>query len=104
MKRRTFLESAAGTAAAVTGFIGCDAGQKKSVETAPAQESFKLAGKTLEEFRDRYSGPYLRAASGGFHDVIEPRETRLTLIKAFEMFNSKKVPPQLPKKHGNIPL
>ena len=54
MKRRTFLESAAGTAAVVTGFAGCTVDQKNSKETAPAGDRIKLAGKTLEELRDLY--------------------------------------------------
>ena len=56
-----------------------------------------------KEYQDKFANPY-RAASRGFIDeVIEPRDTRRKLIKAFDMLENKKVA-RTPRKHGNIPL
>ncbi|HKX76825.1 MAG TPA: carboxyl transferase domain-containing protein, partial [Acidimicrobiia bacterium] len=47
--------------------------------------------------------PYRAAELGLVDEVIEPRETRVKLIRALEMLRSKReLLPQ--KKHGNIPL
>lgn len=56
-----------------------------------------------EEYSNNFATPY-QAAKRGFVDmVIEPRETRLVLINAFNMLASKReVRPA--KRHGNIPL
>ncbi len=55
------------------------------------------------EYADKFAHPY-RAASRGFIDeVIEPRDSRRKLIKAFAMLENKVA--KLPKKkHGNLPL
>ena len=55
------------------------------------------------EYAELFANPYNAAARGYVDDVIEPAETRNTLIKAFKMLENKVV--NLPKKkHGNIPL
>ena len=57
----------------------------------------------VQEYRDRLANPYIAAARGYIDDVIDPRETRLKIIRAFEMLQNKT--DTLPaKKHGNIPL
>jgi propionyl-CoA carboxylase beta chain len=72
-------------------------------EIAKAENpSEKLKEKELE-YQEKFANPY-RAASRGFIDeVIEPRETRRKLIKAFAVLEHKKVTTPI-KKHGNIPL
>ena len=67
--------------------------------TDPEQKRTKL----VEEFRERFSNPYVAAGRGFLDDVIEPQETRPRLIKALDMLQNKRdsLPP---KKHGNIPL
>lgn len=69
-------------------------------------ESEDPTAKLLEkekEYAEKFANPY-RAASRGFIDeVINPRDTRRKLIKAFAMLENKVA--HLPKKkHGNIPL
>lgn len=62
----------------------------------------KLKEKELE-YQSKFANPYRAAARGFVDEVIEPRETRRKLIKAFSMLENKKVDiPQ--RKHGNIPL
>ncbi len=62
----------------------------------------KLAEKEAE-YAEKFATPYLAAERGFIDEVIEPKETRIKLIKAFAMLENKVV--KLPKrKHGNIPL
>jgi propionyl-CoA carboxylase beta chain len=56
-----------------------------------------------EEFRTRFANPFVAAERGYLDDVIEPRETRLRVIKALRMLENK-VDTMPRKKHGNIPL
>jgi len=57
----------------------------------------------IDEYRQNFANPY-QAASRGYVDmVINPKDTRPTLVRAFEMASTKRE--QRPrKKHGNIPL
>lgn len=57
----------------------------------------------IEEYRAKFSGPYVAAEMGYIDDVIEPSETRRRVISAFAVSEGKRqtLPP---KKHGNIPL
>ncbi len=59
--------------------------------------------KKIEEYREKFSNPYIGAARGYFDDVIEPAETRGRLINALEMLASKREN-RPARKHGNIPL
>lgn len=55
------------------------------------------------EYQEKFANPYRAAARGFIDEVIEPRETRRKLIKAFSMLENKQV--DIPKrKHGNIPM
>ncbi len=62
--------------------------------------------KTLEmerEYQEKFSNPYRATARGFIDEIIEPRESRRKLIKAFSMLENKSV--VVPKrKHSNIPL
>jgi propionyl-CoA carboxylase beta chain len=64
------------------------------------------AEKLLEkeaEYAEKFATPYLAAERGFIDEVIEPRDTRKKLIKAFAMLENKVVN-RPRKKHGNIPL
>ena len=50
-----------------------------------------------------YASAFEAAAKGHVDCVIDPAETRATLIRAAEMLAGKRVA-KLPKKHGNMPL
>ncbi len=56
-----------------------------------------------KEYRDRFANPYEAAKFGYIDDVIEPRNTRFRVIRAFRTLATKKEA-NPPKKHGNIPL
>lgn len=74
---------------------------KKEISEAedPAQ---KLLEKE-KEYADLFATPYQAAERGYIDEVIEPKETRRKLIKAFAMLENK-VAKRPRKKHGNIPL
>ncbi len=57
-------------------------------------------------YQERYGNPF-NAASIGKHNIegiIEPRETRSSLIRDLRLLRRKKIVTRYPKKHGNIPL
>jgi len=68
-------------------------------DTKRAEELAKLEG----EYTDKFANPYNAASFGYIDDVIEPRNTRFRVIRAFQSLATKKqVNPA--KKHSNIPL
>lgn len=72
-------------------------------EISAAEDSEAKWKEKEAEYAELFANPYNAAARGYVDDVIEPAETRNTLIKAFKMLENKVV--TLPKKkHGNIPL
>ncbi len=74
---------------------------KKEIDAAD-DPAAKLAEKE-REYADTFANPYRAAARGFIDEVIEPRETRRKLIKAFAMLEHKAVA-RPKRKHGNIPL
>ncbi len=72
-------------------------------ELAAAVNPEELKAQLVQEYRSRWSNPYVAAGRGYIDDVINPSETRPRIIKALEMLQNKResLPP---KKHGNIPL
>ena len=59
--------------------------------------------KLVEEYKEKFSSPYLAASRGYIDDVIDPADTRIKLANALEIL-SNKILENPPKKHGNIPL
>ncbi|MGC9512663.1 MAG: acyl-CoA carboxylase subunit beta [Fidelibacterota bacterium] len=59
--------------------------------------------KLVEEYREKFSNPFVAANRGFVDDVIDPKNTRFRIIRAFESLLTKKLTNPL-KKHGNIPL
>lgn len=57
----------------------------------------------IEEYREKFSNPYVAASHGMIDDVIDPRETRIKLLQALEMMRNKHED-RPAKRHGNIPL
>jgi acetyl-CoA carboxylase carboxyltransferase component len=57
----------------------------------------------VEEYTERYANPYVAAERGYVDAVIDPADTRATLVRALRLLASKRE--ELPKrKHGNVPL
>ena len=57
----------------------------------------------IDDYKERFANPYVAASRGFIDDVIDPRETRIKIIRALEMLENK-TDTNPPKKHGNIPL
>ncbi|MFW5971570.1 MAG: acyl-CoA carboxylase subunit beta [Desulfovermiculus sp.] len=72
-------------------------------EIKAAEDPEKVRQTKIDEYRQEFANPYRAGSFGYVQDVIEPSQSRLVLISAFEMLSTKHV--QSPaKKHGNIPL
>ncbi len=74
---------------------------KKEISEA-ADPAKKLLEKEAE-YAEKFATPYQAAERGFIDEVIEPKDTRKKLIKAFAMLENKVVK-RPRKKHGNIPL
>jgi propionyl-CoA carboxylase beta chain len=72
-------------------------------ELAEATDPQAKRTELIEDYEQRFNNPYRAAELGLVDEVIEPRETRMKLIRALEMLRTKRE--HLPqKKHGNMPL
>ncbi|WP_430810951.1 MULTISPECIES: acyl-CoA carboxylase subunit beta [unclassified Carboxylicivirga] len=67
------------------------------------EEKAEYVQKKTEEYETAFANPYQAASYGYIDDVIEPRNTRFRVIRAFQNLQTKKVT-NPPKKHSNIPL
>jgi acetyl-CoA carboxylase carboxyltransferase component len=74
---------------------------KREIENADNPEEERKA--KIEEYKEKFSNPYVAAARGFVDDVIEPSITRPILAGAFEMLSSKRET-RPAKKHGNLPV
>lgn len=66
-------------------------------------EKAKYINEKTNEYKDKFANPYQAASYGYIDDVIEPRNTRFRVIRAFQALQTKKLTNPL-KKHSNIPL
>ena len=71
-------------------------------EIADSDEPDSRREELIDDYESRFNNPYVAAELGLVDEVIEPRETRVKLIRAMEMLRTKResLPP---KKHGNGP-
>ena len=68
-----------------------------------AEERAKFVAEKEAAYKEKFANPYQAASMGYIDDVIEPRNSRFRIIRAFEMLQTKK-DTNPPKKHSNIPL
>jgi propionyl-CoA carboxylase beta chain len=63
----------------------------------------ELRRQKVEEYRQKFSNPFIAAERGFIDAVIDPRQTRPQIVRALRQLRGKRqrVPP---KKHGNIPI
>ncbi|HPR60054.1 MAG TPA: acyl-CoA carboxylase subunit beta [Prolixibacteraceae bacterium] len=59
--------------------------------------------KKTDEYEEAFANPYQAASYGYIDDVIEPRNTRFRVIRAFQTLQTKRLSNPM-KKHSNIPL
>ena len=72
-------------------------------EIAAAEDQAAARAEKIAEYKEKFANPY-RAAARGFVDrVIEPSRSRIEILHALEMLETKRetLPP---KKHGNFPV
>ncbi len=74
---------------------------KKEIEKADNPEN--ELQKKLDEYIDKFANPYIAAERGYIDDIILPSDTKMKLINAFNLLETK-VDKNPRKKHGNIPL
>ncbi len=67
------------------------------------EERAKFVDEKVSEYKEKFANPYQAASYGYVDDIIEPRNTRFRVIRAFQALQTKKVINPL-KKHSNIPL
>ena len=72
-------------------------------EIGAAEDPIAARNQKIEEYRDKFSNPYVAASRGYVDDVIDPSTTRIRLINALDMLAGKREN-RPSKKHGNIPL
>ena len=77
---------------------------RRELSAAEGEEALaELRAAKVQEYRDKFSNPYIAAERGFVDAVIEPRETRVYLVRALRQLAGKRSASP-PKKHGNIPL
>ncbi len=67
------------------------------------EEKAKFVQEKTKEYQEAFANPYQAASMGYIDDVIEPRNTRFRVIRAFKSLQTKKVV-NPSRKHNNIPL
>jgi len=72
-------------------------------ELKEADDPAKKREELVERYRDKFANPWKVAELGYIDAVIEPAESRVQIIRALELLQSKRQNSPW-KKHGNIPL
>src|ERR1700687_3089615 len=72
-------------------------------EIAAAEDPAKKAEQLVDDYKEKFANPYVAAERGFLDDVIEPQDTRPTLIRSLHLLKDKQV--ERPnRRHGNITL
>ena len=72
-------------------------------EIASAEDPDLMRAQKVQEYKEKFANPYVAAAKGYIDSVIEPWETRKSLLHALEVSGNKSV--GMPaKKHGIPPF
>jgi len=71
-------------------------------EIKAAEDPQKVLQEKIQEYRAKFANPYRAAARGYIDDVIDPKYTRVKVVSALRILETKreKLPP---KKHDNMP-
>ena len=72
-------------------------------EITKADDPAAVRQQKIQDYEAEFATPYQAAQRGYVDDVIVPSQSRIRLIDAFRMLESKKADKPL-KKHGNMPL
>jgi propionyl-CoA carboxylase beta chain len=71
--------------------------------TEAGSDASRVRREKVDEYREKFSNPYVAAERGFVDAVIEPRRTRPMIARALRQLRGKRssLPP---KRHGNLPL
>jgi acetyl-CoA carboxylase carboxyltransferase component len=72
-------------------------------EISESQIPDRRRAELAQDYRIKFSNPYVAASRGYLDDVIEPKQTRPRLISSLKTIYKKRVA-RAPRKHGNIPV
>jgi acetyl-CoA carboxylase carboxyltransferase component len=72
-------------------------------EISAAKDPLKKTEQLVEEYKEKFANPYAAAERGYIDDVIEPQDTRPTLIRGLQLLKDKQAD-RPRRRHGNIPL
>ena len=72
-------------------------------ELEASQDPVAMKKELAAKYRTEIANPYIADERGFIDEVIDPAETRMKLIRAYEALESKFVENPA-RKHGNIPL
>ena len=72
-------------------------------ELDAAEDPAAMRAARIAEYRDTFANPLIAAQRGFIDAIIQPRDTRGTLLDALAALETKR-DRNPPKKHGNIPL
>lgn len=72
-------------------------------EAKAAEDPKAFVAEKEKEYTDAFQNPYMAAKYGYIDDVIEPRNTRFRVARAFQLLKTKRLSNPA-KKHDNIPL
>ncbi|MFW6218963.1 MAG: acyl-CoA carboxylase subunit beta [Bacteroidota bacterium] len=72
-------------------------------ELAKSEDPKKLKKELASRYREEIANPYIADEKGYIDEVIDPADTRIKLMSAFDALQSKHVSTPH-RKHGNIPL
>ncbi len=76
---------------------------RKKLKELPEAQAQAERARLVQEYQQKFGGPYVTATSGHIDDVVVPSQTRPRLIAAMNFLRDKQASTP-PKKHGNIPL
>jgi len=74
---------------------------RRDIAASPTPEERRAS--LIDDYKAHFANPYAAAERGYIDDVIEPRRTRVKMIRALRALQGKRVE-QPRRKHGNIPL
>ncbi|MBF0623372.1 MAG: acyl-CoA carboxylase subunit beta [Magnetococcales bacterium] len=72
-------------------------------EIGKADDSAKVLAEKADEYTRSFANPFVAAEKGFIDDIIMPRNTRKSIIRALRFLDNKKLENPW-RKHGNIPL
>lgn len=68
-----------------------------------ASQKAEARARFTDDYRNTFANPYKAASLGYIDEIIRPRDTRWTIVRALRVLANKRQS-NLPRKHGNIPL